>query len=120
MKALLISFLLLFSVESFSQRYVSNFTSSYRMVNDEPEFIESSFERNVFTVKDGYIVWTSDDVIYYRIKDVKFIEGTLHYFLAGKQEHPLLLSVKDNLLVLIFDHTDGNRYALKFTLIERI
>ena len=83
MKTLLLSFLLLFSVESFSQRYVSGFSTSYKMVNDEPEFIESSFERNVFTVKNGYMVWTSDDVIYYRIKDVKLIDGTLHYFLHG-------------------------------------
>jgi hypothetical protein len=120
MKALLLSFLLLFSVESFSQRYVSSFSTSYKLVNDEPEFIETSFERNVFTVKDGYIVWTSDDVIYYKIKDVKLIDGTLHYFLNGKQNHPLLLSVKDDLLVLIFDHHDGKRYAIKFTLIERI
>ena len=90
------------------------------MVNDEPEFIESSVERNVFEVKNGYIVWTSNDVIYYLIKDVRYIDGTLHYFLSGKEEHPLLLSLKGDLLVLLFDYNDGNRYAIKFSLIERI
>ena len=120
MKTLLLSFLLLFSVESFSQRYVSKFNTSYKMVGDEPEVIESSVERNVFEVKDGYIIWTSDDVVYYRIKNVEFIDGTLHYFLAGKEQHPLLLSFRGDLLVLLFDYKDGNRYAIKFSLIERI
>lgn len=120
MKILFLSFLLLFSVDSFSQRYVSNFMTGYEVTGDNHKFVESSVERNVFEVKDGYIVWTSDVVSYYRIKDVKFIDGTLHYFLSGKEEHPLLLSLKDDILVLIFDYHNGNRYALKFTLIERI
>lgn len=120
MKTLLLSFLLLFSVESFSQRYVSNFMSSYEIIEDDYKFVESSVEQNIFTVKDGYIVWTSDVVVSYRIKDVKFIDGTVHYLLLGKNNHRLLLSLKDDILILIFDYDDGNRYAIKFSLVERI
>lgn len=116
MKTLLLSFLLLFSVKSFSQNYVSKFVVSYRVENSEWVYIESEVEENVFSVRDGYIYWSSDRVVRYKIVDVEMMDGVLHYFLSGVNNHPLLMSYNGKYLSLIFDAEDGNRYVLKYTI----
>lgn len=116
MKTLIFSFLIFFSFELFSQSYVSKFVASYRVENGQWVYVESEVEDNVFSVRDGYIYWSSDRIVRYRIIDVQLNDGVLHYFLSGNNNHPLLLSYKGKYLTLIFDAEDGNRYVLKYTL----
>lgn len=117
MKTLFLSFLILLSTSLFSQEYICDFVVSYKIEeNGEWIYLESEQEENKFDVRQGYMYWTSNEVVRYKIRDVRLMEGVLHYFLSGKENHPLLLSRDKNYITLIFDAENGIRYALKYTI----
>lgn len=117
MKTLILSFLIFLSANLFAQDYICDFVVSYKVEeNGEWIYLESGEEENRFVVREGYMYWTSDKIVRYRIRDVRFQEGVVHYFLSGIENHPLLLSREKKHLTLIFDAQDGTRYALKFTI----
>jgi hypothetical protein len=114
MKTIFFSLLLFFSVNSFSQTYVSNLTKSYLVDGLNTKLIGADLEQNIFSVKNGYLVWENHEGVQYRIKDIKINEGDLYYFLKGNNDVSLIFVVKTDVMYLVFDGDDGNKYALKF------